>query len=175
MSKLVKNMLIEHVQQRVGETRDFLVVDASKLDANSANRMRLALQQKNISALTVRNSLARQALGQLGVDTLDPVLEGPSTLVWGGEDVVALSKEIAKWAKELEPLEIKGGTLDGQTLTAEGVDEVSKWPSREELLSIIAGQLLSVPGQIASQLTAPATEVAGQIKTLIERQEEEAA
>lgn len=174
MSKAVKEMLISDLEQRVGDTRDMLVVDSSRLDAITANRMRLAWREKQISALTVRNSLARKALSKLGITTLDGILEGPSTLVWGSDDIVALSKEIAKWAKEIDALQIKGGTLDGQTLTAAGVAEVSKWPSREELLSVIAGQLLSVASEIASQLTAPATELAGQIKTLIERQEEAA-
>ena len=48
---------------------------------------------------------------------LDSILEGPTTLVWGGEDIVALSKEIAKWAKEIEPLKIKGGTTEGTALS----------------------------------------------------------
>lgn len=174
MSKVVKNLLIEDIQDRVGDTRDFLVIDSSRMDAITSNQFRLALQQKEIVALTVRNSLARRALRNVGVESLDPILEGPSTLVWGGEDIVALSKEISKWAKEIDELEIKGGTLDGQTLTADGVKEISSWPSREELLSIIAGQLLSVASDIASQLTAPATELAGQIKTLIDKQEEAA-
>jgi len=174
MSKPVKNMLIADVEQRLGETRDLLVVDSSRLDAITTNRMRLAFREKNIVALTVRNSLARKALNNLGIKELDGVLQGPSTLVWGGEDIVALSKEIAKWAKEIDAFEIKGGTLDGQPLTADGVKDVSQWPSREELLSIIAGQLLGVAGEIASQLTAPATELAGQIKTLIDRQEDAA-
>lgn len=172
MSKAVKNMLVEDLEQRVGETQVFLVIDVSKMDANDANRFRLALREKEIQAVTVRNSLARRALSNRGVDGLDPVLEGPSTLVWGGEDIVSLSKEITKWAKEIDTLEVKGGTLDGESLDAAGVTAISKWPSREELLSIVAGQILSVASDIASQLTAPATEVAGQIKTLIERQEE---
>ena len=56
--------------------------------------------------LTVQNTLARRALNDVGVTSLDSLLAGPSTLVWGGQDVVDLSKEIAKWAKEISELEI---------------------------------------------------------------------
>ena len=80
MSKFVKNMLIDEVKQQLGDVRDMLVVDASKLDAVTANRWRLALQEKSIVALGVRNTLARRALNDLGVTGLDPILEGPSTL-----------------------------------------------------------------------------------------------
>ena len=172
MSKYVKNMIVDTVRERIGENRDLLVVDSSLLDGNTTNRWRLALREKDITVLTVGNSLARRALNDLGISTLDPYLSGPSTLVWGGEDIVALSKEIARWVKEVGVLKIKGGTLDGQTLTADDVREVSQWPSREELLSIVAGQLLSVAGDIAGQLTGPARQIASQISTLIERQEE---
>lgn len=171
MSKTVKNMLITDVEQRIGDVKDFLVVDSSRLDAIATNRLRLSLREKSITALTVRNSLARKALHNAGVTTLDAVLEGPSTLVWGGEDIVALSKEIAKWAKDLAVLEIKGGTLDGAPLTADEVKAVSQWPSRQELLSIVSGQILGVASEIAAMATGPAQQVASQVEQLIEQQE----
>ena len=85
--------------------------------------------------------------------------------VWGGEDVVALSKEIAKWAEELEEIEIRGGTVEGQTLDANGVAALAKSPGREELLSIIAGQLLGPGSKLASQLIGPGGALVGQIKS----------
>lgn len=172
MSKFVKNMLIEEITDRVGENRDMLVVDCSKLDAIAANKWRLALQTKNITVLTVRNTLARQALNKAGVSSLDPILEGPSTLVWGSEDVVALSKEIAKWVKELEPLEIKGGTVEGTTLNAAEVDQLSKSPSREELIGQIVAQILSPGANLAAALLGPGSTLASQLKTITEGEDE---
>jgi large subunit ribosomal protein L10 len=175
MSKVVKDMLISDMEQRIGETRDFLVVDSSRLDAITANRVRLAWREKQISALTVRNSLARKALTKLGITTLDGILEGPSTLVWGGEDIVALSKEIAKWAKELEPLQIKGGTVEGTTLDADGVDQLSKSPSREELIAKIAGLILSPGANLVAALLGPGGTLCGQFKAMAEKDEGEPA
>jgi large subunit ribosomal protein L10 len=166
MSKYVKNMLIGAITDRMGENRDMLVVDCSKLDAVTANKWRLALQEKKITALTVRNTLARQALNKVGVTSLDPILEGPSTLIWGSEDVVALSKEITRWAKELQPLEIKGGTVEGTTLNAAEVDQLSKSPSREELIGMIAGQILSPGANLAAALLGPGSTIASQLKTI---------
>ncbi|MFQ5734955.1 MAG: 50S ribosomal protein L10 [Planctomycetaceae bacterium] len=171
MSKIVKNMLIADVEQRIGATRDFLVVDSSRIDAVTTNRLRLSLRERNITALTVRNALAKRALHNIGVETLDSVLEGPCTLVWGGDDIVALSKEIARWAKDVDELEIKGGTLDGAALSADEVKAVSQWPTREELLSIVSGQVLGVAGEIAGMATGPAQQIASQVETLIDRLE----
>lgn len=170
MSKAVKQLLMDDLVERVGEVRELLVIDSSRLDAVTANRFRLDLREKAITALTVRNSLAKRAFQRLGFDALDPFLEGPTTLVWGGEDIVALSKEIARWAREVEPLQIKGGALEGAPLTAAEVEAVSKWPTREELLSIVAGQVLGVAGEIAGQLVGPASQLASQVEKLIEQQ-----
>ena len=166
MSRQIKTMLIEDLQARVGDHRDMLVVDCSKLDANSANEWRIALQGKNISALTVKNSIAKNALGRIGVVGLDNILAGPSTLVWGGEDVVALSKEISSWAKKFDDLLIKGATVEGEELDAKAVDRLSKSPGRVELIGQIAGSLLSPGAQLAGALQGPGGQLAGCLKTI---------
>lgn len=171
MSKAVKDMLTAEIRQRIGETREMLVVDSAGLDAVATNRMRLALREQNITALTVQNTLAKRALHEAGITALDEYLRGPSTLVWGGEDIVALSKEIAKWANELEPLEIKGGTAEGASLSAAEVDALSKSPSREELIGQIAGLLMSPGGRLASVLLGAGGRLAGQVSAIAEKAE----
>ncbi len=171
MSKYVKEMMMNDLKDRVGETRDFLVVDIAKVDAITTNKMRLALREKEIAVLTVQNALAKKSLGELGVNSLDDILAGPSTLVWGGEDVVALSKEITKWAKEIKTVEIKGGTVEGSPLDTAGVIALSKSPSREELISMIAGQILGPGAQLAGALLGPGSTVAGQVKSISEEDE----
>lgn len=172
MSRQIKDMLIEDVQQKIGDSRDLLVVDCSKLDANDANKLRLGLRASNISALTVKNSIARNALARSGVTGLDEVLSGPSTLVWGGEDVVALSKEITKWARELDKFEVKGATVEGETLDSDGVKALSKSPGRVELISQIAGLLLSPGAQLAGALQGPGGMLAGCLKKISEEEGE---
>lgn len=171
MSKVVKEMIMSDLVERIGASRDMLVVDSSRLDAVTANRLRLELREKNITALTVRNSLARRALHNVGVKALDPVLEGPSTLVWGSEDIVALSKEIARWAREIAQLEIKGGTVEGSSLTAADVEQLSKSPSREELIGQIVGLILSPGGRLSGALLGPGGMLASQIETIAEGEE----
>jgi large subunit ribosomal protein L10 len=171
MSKRVKEMLIEDVSRRLRGVRDVLVLNSSKLDGVTANKLRLAMRKKSISALTVRNKLAKKALDGAGLSALTPFLQGPTTLVWGSDDIVALSKEIAKWAKAIEPLEIKGGTTEGAALTAARVDELSKSPGRQELISQIATLLTSPGAQLAGAMLGPGPMVASQIKKIADREE----
>jgi large subunit ribosomal protein L10 len=167
----MKEMMIDEVGARLDGIRDILALDASKLDGVTANKLRRAMKKKNISALTVRNKLAKQALNKAGLTGLDSFLQGPTTLVWGGEDIVALSKEIAKWAKEIEPLKIKGGTTEGTALEPATVDALSKSPGRVELIGQIVALMLSPGAQVAGALLGPGGKLASQLKKISEKEE----
>ncbi|MSR58821.1 MAG: 50S ribosomal protein L10 [Planctomycetaceae bacterium] len=170
MSKRIKNMLVDDLRQRLGSCRDILVVDYSRLNGVTETDMRLKLRKQNIRMLGVKNSLARKVLGELGLSGLDPYLSGPSTLVFGGPDIVALSKEIAKWAKNLEPLQIKGGIVDGTSVNSAEIDALSKSPSREELLGKIVMLALSPGAQLAALLLGSAGTLAGQVKSIADKE-----
>jgi len=175
MSKRIKELLVTDLQQRIGDTSEMLVVDSSRLDAISDNRFRLGLREKDIRVLTVKNSMALRALHSTEITALDPILAGPSSLVFGGEDIVSLSKEIAAWAKEFggDLLEIKGGMLEGTTLSSSDVDELSKSPSREELIAQIVGLLLSPGASIAGSLLGPGGLVAGSLEAMADGEDSE--
>src|SRR5579872_6147345 len=166
MSKKIKEMLVADLRARIGEHRDILVVDYSKLDGVTENNLRLKLRKQKITMLGVKNALARKALSELGLTGLDAYLSGPSTLVFGGPDIVALSKEITKWAKDLEPLQIKGGVVEGKPIGPAQVDALSKSPSREELLSKIVGLCLAPGAQLAAALLGAGGTLCGQIKSI---------
>ncbi len=171
MSRVVKEMILKEIENRLDGNRDLLVIDSSRLDAVTDNTFRMAMQEKGIHLLSVKNSLALRVLGG-GCDQLQQIFNGPSTLAWGGEDVVALSKEISKQAKELELLEIKGGTVEGQALDSAGVEKLSKSPGRMELISMISGQILSPGAQLAGALLGPAGVLAGCVASIADKEEE---
>lgn len=175
MSKFVKGLVVAELKKRIGDNKDFLVIDPSKVDAVKVNQLRLKAQKQGIRILTVKNALAKVVLAENGVTALDTVLEGPSALVWGGEDIVALSKELFKWMKEAKALVVKGGTVDGASLNAKAVEELSKSAGKPELLGRILNLIRSPGGNIAGALLGPGGVLAGQIKTLAEKTEEDGA
>jgi large subunit ribosomal protein L10 len=173
MGRQVKDMVISDIQSRIGDVKDFIVVDCSKIDAITANRWRLGLRKDRITALTVKNSIAANALRKKGIEGLESVLAGPSTLIWGGDDIVALSKAVTKYAKDMPNMEIKGGSVEGQTLNAAAVDSLSKSAGRAETIGQIASLMLGPGGQLAGCLQGPGGKLAGQLKTLSEKETSE--
>ncbi|MEM8865250.1 MAG: 50S ribosomal protein L10 [Planctomycetota bacterium] len=174
MSKIVKQMMTDELKAKWEGVDAALLVDVIGMEANNTVALRKRLREKDISLMVVKNSLARRAAEGTPLSAAFDGASGTTAVVWGAEDVVSLAKEVTALAgdDEFEQFEAKGGVMDGAKLSADEVKAVSKWPSRTELLSIVAGQIMSVSSEIASQITGPAGDLAGQIKTLIERQEE---
>lgn len=173
MSKYVKDLITKDLRQRLEGVEDALLVDVIGLENNKNVALRQRLRKKNIQLLVVKNSLARRAAEGTRLAPAFETAAGTMALVWGGEDIIALAKEVVKIAqsKEFEPFTPKGGVMDGQPLGAEQVTAVSKWPSRQEQLSILVGQILSPGSMLSSQLLAAGGKLASQIKKKSEEEE----
>ena len=166
MSKYVKDLITKDLRQRLDGVADALLVDVIGMKNNKAVELRKQLRQKKINLLVVKNSLARRATEGTTLAPAFDAVEGRLALVWGGEDIISLAKEIIRISekKEFEPFAPKGGVMDGQRLSAPQVREVSKWPSRQEQLSLLVGQILSPGATLSAQLLGPARLLASQVK-----------
>jgi len=166
MSKFVKDLVTDHLKHRLTGVDEALLVNLTGIDANTNHRLRRELREKDISLMVIKNSLARRAAEGTALAPAFEGLAGPSALVWGGEDIVALAKEVIRFTKDrdFEPLEARGGIMEGEALTGEEVVAISKWPSRSEQLSILVGQMLNPGGALASQLNSVGESLASQIE-----------
>jgi len=166
MSKYLKNLITEDLKGRLEGVSDALVVNIIGLEANKNVVLRRELREKGIHLMVVKNSMALRATEG---STLAPAfegVEGTAAIVWGGEDIVSVAKEVARLAgdDQFAPFAAKGGVMDGTKLSAEEVIAVSKWPSRTEQLSILMGQILSPGATLSAQLLGPGGQLASQVK-----------
>jgi large subunit ribosomal protein L10 len=177
MSKYVKNLVTDHLRDRLQNVGDALLVNLVGLDANATSRLRKELRGKNIEVLVVKNSLAARAAAGTPLAPMFEGLAGTSAICWGGEDIISLAKEVVRLAKDdkLAAFSARGGVMDGDRLSAEQVEAVSKWPNRAEQLSLLVGQILGPGAQLASQIVGPGGALASQVAQKGEGEEEEAA
>ncbi len=141
------------------------------ISANNNKDLRATLAEKGIHLLVIKNSLARRATENTPLAPAFQNMSGGYALCWGASDVVTLAKEIVKLTKNksLAGLEIKGAVMDGEALTAAQATEVSKWPTREEQIAMLLGQIVGVGAKLSSQLNAMGGALASQIKTIAEK------
>ncbi len=177
MSKLVKDLVTQELKRELDGVQDLLLVNVIGLSADRTTALRKSLREKNIKLLVVKNSLARRATEGT---VLAPAFEGSAgtlAMVWGTTDIVALAKEVARLAadKQYEAFKARGGVMDGTRLAPEEVEQISKWPTREEQISLLVGQILSPGAKLASQLNAGGGALVSQIKQIGEKEDSEAA
>ena len=177
MSKYVKNLISDYLRTQLAGVEDALLVNMVGLSANTDGRLRAELRKKNIHVLVVKNSMARRATAGTRLAPMFEGVSGTSAVCWGGEDIVSLAKEVVRLARDekLKPFGARGGVMDGQKLTPEQVDRVSKLPSRVEQLGLLVGQILGPGARLASQLNGPGGTLVSQLTERAKALEEQAA
>lgn len=167
MSKYVKDLVTRDIKRRLDGVEDAVLVSYVGMDANTTNELRGVLDEKDIKLMVVKNSLAQRATEGT---QLAPAFEGASGQIgvcWGSTDFVSLVKELVKLDKDTEKFGAfvaDGGVMDGEKLDADGVKAVSKWPNREEQISMLVGQILGPGSQLSGALLGPGKMLNSQIK-----------
>ncbi len=174
MSKYVKSLLQKELQKQVTDNKvsDFLVVSIMGLDGVNNNLMRCKLREKGINLLVVKNTLFKQVLREQKMDSAAELFTGPRAVVYGGDSIVDLAKEIAKWSRKNPQVEIKGAFLEGSALDSKAAAELSRMPSRKELLGQIVVLSQSTARRLAAIIASPAGVIAGCIETIAKKEEE---
>ena len=166
MSKYLKNLMADDLKQRLEGVDEALLVNVIGIDANKTVALRRQLREKNINLLVIKNSLVQRATEGTPLAVACENLEGTAALCWGGEDFVSLVKEVVELDKseDYEAFAARGGVMDGEAVSAERLREISKWPNRQEQLSILSGQILAPGANLSAQLRGPAGQLASQVK-----------
>lgn len=171
MSKPVKSLMTEAYRKRFGELDGAVLVDIRGVASNDLNHLRARLNENNIRVSVVQNNLARRALSGTALEGISDMLEGPSSLVYGGDNVVSIARELLELAKGVENLEFKGALMEGQKFGADEITALSKYPTREEAQAQAVNVILSPGKNLAGQIVGPGRKIASLIKAIEEKLE----
>jgi large subunit ribosomal protein L10 len=166
MSKVVKSLVAEDIKRRLDGVQDCVVGNMIGLNSELTAELRKKLRDKKIGVLVIKNSLARLATQGTSLGPAFEGLRGTAAVLYGGEDFISLVKEVTELDKDskFEAFKTRGGVMDGEQLSSEKVAEISKWPNRQEQLSILVGQILGPGSQLSAQLKGPGGKLASQIE-----------
>lgn len=172
MSKPIKNMMVADYRRRFGDLSEALLVDIRGIGANDNNELRQGLHAEGIRITVVRNTLARDAFRDTELSVLEPGLDGPTALCYGGDSVVEVARSLVTWAKKIKDLELKGGCLDGEFFDgAAGVKRLSDFPTKDEAQARIVQLVLTPAGNVVGGAKGPGGRLLGVIKEIQERLE----
>ena len=147
-----KKELVERLAKDFSEAQVSILVDYKGLNVGKMTDLRAKLREADAKIEVVKNTLLRRACENTDTALLLDLFTGASAIVTSKTDPVAPAKIIVDFAKDNDKLEIKGGVLTGQLLDAEGVKQLAKMPSREELLGKLVCTLNAVPTSFVNVL-----------------------
>ena len=174
MSKRIKSLIEQETKVKLDGRSDFMVISLFGVSGNDNNSFRTELGKSEIFVCVVKNTLAVRALKALGHENIDELFQGPCALAFGGEDIVSLAKEVVKWEKALDNLEIKGAFVEGEPLNAQSAKALSKMLSRTEQQGMVVQLAMSPATTLAGAIVGPAGTIAGCIKAIIDKEEDAA-
>lgn len=149
MPKPIKVDTVNLVKEKLSRSKSIVVTDYRGLTVSEMTDLRARLRKEGVEYKIVKNRLAKIALKESGLNTLDDFLKGTTAIAFGINDPVSPAKVLAEFAKDNQKLKIVGGLMDNEVLDAAGVDALSKLPSREVLLSRLLGSLTSPIQKVA--------------------------
>ncbi len=155
-----KAAVVTDVSAQVAKSQTLALAEYRGITVEQLNKLRVDARAKGVYLHVLKNTLARRAVTGTPFECAASAMSGP--LIYGfSQDAVAAAKVMADFAKGNDKLLIKGGAYAGKALDAKGVQALASIPSREVLLSQVAGLLMSPMQRLAAVVAALAAKKGG--------------
>ena len=139
----LKKPVVDEISAAIKDAQSVVLVDHRGLTVEQDTELRRQLREAGITYKVYKNTMMNFAFKGTDCEPLTEYLAGPSAMAVSKDDATAPARVLCKFAKTAEALEIKGGVVEGTTYDAKGIENISKIPSREELLSKLLGSIQS--------------------------------
>ncbi len=137
-----KDALVAGLKDRFTQASTVYLTDFTGLSVKNMTDLRRRFREAGVEYLVTKNTLAMRALHEASIETLDDVLAGPTAFVFAQDEGVGAAKVLADFQKEAHDRPaIKAGLVDGKRVTPEVVSRLAALPTRNELMSQVAGTL----------------------------------
>ena len=167
-----KQAIVEALAERIKNAEAGILVDYKGITVAEDTALRTELRKEGVEYTVVKNTLTRKALDKLGMNELDSVLNGTTSLATADNDPIAPFRILSDYSKKLnERFNIKAAFMDGKVLNEAEIAEMSVLPSKDALYAKVLGTMIApitglavCLGQILEQkggsLEAPAADAA---------------
>ena len=159
MARAEKAAAVAEIVESFNDSAGAVLTEYRGLTVKQLQDLRRSLSG-NANYAVVKNTLAKLAASEAGIEGFDDLLTGPTAIAFINGDVVEAAKGLRDFAKANPTLVIKGGVLDGKPLDAKEVAKLADLESREVLLGKLAGAMLASLSQAVYLLNAPIAQVA---------------
>jgi large subunit ribosomal protein L10 len=171
MAKADKSGAIAELKSEFESSSAAVLTEYRGLTVAQLKELRVSLGG-NAKFAVAKNTLTKIAANQSGITALDNLLQGPTAVAFVKGDVVEAAKGLREFAKANPLLVIKGGVVDGKSMTPSEITKLADLESREVLLAKLAGALKAKQSQAAATFAALPTQMARLAEALRAKREE---
>ncbi len=157
-----KKDMVEQLTEKFQKAVSGVFVSYAGLTVEQDTKLRNELREAGVEYKVVKNTLIRFAANNLGMQELDPSLNGPTSVALSYDDVVAPARVLNKYVKEYEDFNFKTGFVEGKIMSLDEIKAMADLPSKEVLLT-----------QTVVGLNAPIQKFAMAIKAIADKKEQE--
>jgi len=176
MNRDDKRAVVERLVAQIKESKAMIVTDYRGLSVSQTAEIRDALRPSGATFHVAKNTLARMAAEQAERPPLVEFLQGPTAIAFISDDPAAAAKKLSEVARQTKLLAVRGGVMNGHTLTADQIRTLGDLPPREILLAQVVGTVAGPLQGTVGVLAAPLRDIVGLLDSYIaKRQEAEAA
>jgi len=140
---------VEQIKEKLSRAKSIVVSDYRGLTVGEMTDLRNKLRVEGVEMKIVKNRLAKIALRESGLNTMDEHLKGTKALAFGMKDPISPAKVLMAYAKDNEKLKVVAGIMDNRLLDIAAINELAKLPSRDVLLARLLGSLTSPVQKLA--------------------------
>jgi len=171
MLKPEKEKIVVELTERLRSSETLIVADYRGLTVKEVDDLRTKLIEQGASFTVVKNSLTRRAAEAAGADALLTLLDGPTAIAFleAGGDPVAIAKALADSARTTKVLAVRGGVMQGRTITAEDIEELAKLPPIDVLRGQVLGAVTAPLTSIVALFSAPLQDLYGLVQARIDQ------
>jgi len=165
MPNAEKFSAVEEITEQFTNSAAAVITEYRGLTVKQMSQLRRSLGKQTTYAV-VKNTLTKRAAADAGLSIDDSLFAGPTAIAFVGGDPVEAAKGLRDFAKANPLLVIKGGVLEGKSLSAAEISKIADLESREVLLAKLAGAIKALPTKAAGLFQAPLSQMARLAKAL---------
>jgi large subunit ribosomal protein L10 len=168
MNRDEKAAVVDEIAEQFGSADAVFAVDYRGISVAQAADLRARLRGADARFRVVKNSLSERAADKAGLESIKPMLIGPTALTFVSGDAAAAAKALSDAAREMHLLDFKGGLLGGSVLSADDVKSIARLPTREVLYGQLVGTIAAPLTGLARGLNALVGGLAIQLQAIVE-------
>jgi large subunit ribosomal protein L10 len=162
--------LVAELTDKMERSQLAVVADYRGFTVAELTALRAKLRENGAEIIVAKNTLLRLAARNTGRESMEPFLEGPTAIAFGYDNIGKVAKVLLDASKATpKALTLKGGMLGTVALKADGIDAVTKLPTREQALAQVLGGITAPVSGVVGVINAAISNVAYVIQARIDQ------